>query len=141
MSIKNFVSINAICMCVCVCVCVCVCASLVTQTVKNVHVLQEIWVNPWVGKIPGGGHGNPIQYSCLENPMDRGAWRAIVHGVTKSQTQLKRMSTHTQVSNRITLSHKRAKRKMTALRKAYDFPRSLLQSYKKHISESSPTPS
>ena len=36
--------------------------------------------NPWVGKIPGGGHGNPLQYSSLENPMDRGAWRATVHG-------------------------------------------------------------
>ena len=35
---------------------------------------------------PGGGNGNPLQYSCLENPMDRGAWRATVHGVTKSQT-------------------------------------------------------
>ena len=34
----------------------------------------------------GGGHGNPLQYSFLENPMDRGAWRATVHGVTKSQT-------------------------------------------------------
>ena len=41
----------------------------------------------------GGGHGNPLQYSCLENPMDRGAWRATVHGVTKSRTRLKRLST------------------------------------------------
>ena len=39
---------------------------------------------------PGGGHGNPLQYSCLENPMDRGAWQATVHRVTKSQTRLKR---------------------------------------------------
>ena len=37
---------------------------------------------------PGEGNGNPFQYSCLENSMDRGAWRATVHGVTKSQTQL-----------------------------------------------------
>ena len=35
---------------------------------------------------PGGGHGNALQYSCLENPMDRGAWRATVHGVAKSWT-------------------------------------------------------
>ena len=35
---------------------------------------------------PGGGHGNPLQYSCLENPMDRGAWQATVHGVAKSWT-------------------------------------------------------
>ena len=40
------------------------------------------------------GHGNPLQYSCLENPMDRGAWRATVHGVAKSRTQLKRLSMH-----------------------------------------------
>ena len=46
---------------------------------------------PGLGRCPGGGHGSPLQYSCLENPMDRGAWRATVHGVTKSQTQL---STH-----------------------------------------------
>ena len=38
---------------------------------------------PGSGRSPGGGHGNPLQYSCLENLMDRGAWRATVHGVTK----------------------------------------------------------
>ena len=43
---------------------------------------------PGLGKSPGGGHGNPFQYSCLENPMDREAWWAIVHGVAKSWTQL-----------------------------------------------------
>ena len=41
---------------------------------------------PASGRSPGGGHGNPLQYSCLENPMDRGAWQAIVHGVAKSLT-------------------------------------------------------
>ena len=41
---------------------------------------------PGLGRSPGGGHGNPFQYPCLKNPMDRGAWRATVHGVTKSQT-------------------------------------------------------
>ena len=40
------------------------------------------------GRSPGEGDGNPLQYSCLENPMDTGAWRATVHGVTKSQTRL-----------------------------------------------------
>ena len=39
-----------------------------------------------VGKIPGRGHGNPLQYSCLENPMDRGVWQATVHRVAKSWT-------------------------------------------------------
>ena len=44
-----------------------------------------------LGRSPGGGHGNPGQYSCLENPIDRGAWWSTVHGVTKSRT---RLSTH-----------------------------------------------
>ena len=39
-----------------------------------------------LGRCPGGGHGNPLQYSCLGNPMDRGAWQAIVHRVVKNQT-------------------------------------------------------
>ena len=43
---------------------------------------------PGLGRFPGEGNGNPLQYSCLGNPMDRGAWWASVHGVTKSQTQL-----------------------------------------------------
>ena len=47
------------------------------------------------GRSPGGGYGNPLRYSRLENPMDRGVWWATVHRVTKSQTQLKQLSTHT----------------------------------------------
>ena len=47
---------------------------------------------PGTGRSPGGGNGNPLQYSCLENPMDRGAWQATVPGVTKSKT---RLSMHT----------------------------------------------
>ena len=43
---------------------------------------------PGVGRSPGGEHGNPLQYSCLENSMDKGAWWATVHGVTRSQTRL-----------------------------------------------------
>ena len=49
---------------------------------------------PWSGKSPGGGHGNPHQYSCLENPMDRVTWQATVHGVTKRWTQLKQLSSN-----------------------------------------------
>ena len=48
----------------------------------------ELGSVPEQGTSPGGGHGNPLQYSCLENPMDRGAWWALVHGVAKSQTRL-----------------------------------------------------
>ena len=47
------------------------------------------------GRSPGGGRGNPLQYSCLEHPIDRGAWPATVHRVTKSQTQLKLLNMHT----------------------------------------------
>ena len=44
---------------------------------------------PGMGRSPGGGHGNPVQYSCLENPMDREAWQAVVYRVTKNWTQRK----------------------------------------------------
>ena len=53
---------------------------------------------PGSGRSLGGGHGNPLQYSCLENPTDSGAWRATVHRVTMSQTRLKQLSTHTHMS-------------------------------------------
>ena len=59
--------------------------------------------NPWVGKIPGGGHGDPLQYSCLENPMEREAWQTTVHRVAKSWTQLKRAyiaHTHAYIESR-----------------------------------------
>ena len=49
---------------------------------------------PGSERSPGGGHDIPLQYSCLQNPKDRGAWRATVHRVTKSHTQLKRLNTH-----------------------------------------------
>ena len=49
---------------------------------------EDVGSIPGLGRSPGGGNGNPLQYVCLENPMDRGTWRAAVHGVTKSQTLL-----------------------------------------------------
>ena len=49
---------------------------------------------PGSGRSSEGGRGNPLQYSCLENPVDRGAWWAPVHKVTQSQTRLKQLSTH-----------------------------------------------
>ena len=48
----------------------------------------DVGLTPVLGKSPGEGNGNPLQYSCLENPMDRGAWRATVCGVAESQTRL-----------------------------------------------------
>ena len=55
----------------------------------------DMSLTPGSGRSPEGGHGNPLHYSCLENPMERGAWWATVHQVTKSQTQLKLLSMHT----------------------------------------------
>ena len=52
---------------------------------------------PGSGRSPGGGHGSLLQYSCLENPMGRGAWRAALHRVAKSRTQLKRLSTRSYI--------------------------------------------
>ena len=49
---------------------------------------------PGSGRSPGKGQGNSLQYSCLKNPKDKGAWQATVHGLAKNQTQLKLLSTH-----------------------------------------------
>ena len=59
------------------------------SVVKNLPVSAEDEGSmPGLGRSPGGGNGNPLQHSCLGYPMDRGAWTATVHVVTKSQTQL-----------------------------------------------------
>ena len=55
-------------------------------------------LNPWVGVIPGEGQGNPLQDSCLKNPMDTGAWQATVHWVTKSWTGLKQLGTRARLA-------------------------------------------
>ena len=54
----------------------------------NAEDIRDAGSIPGSGRSPGGGNGNPLQYSCLENPMDRGAWWAAVHGVVKSWTGL-----------------------------------------------------
>ena len=63
--------------------------SLVAQTLKRLPTMQETWVRSlgWEDS-PGEGNANPLQYSCLEIPMDGGAWWATVHGIAKNQTQL-----------------------------------------------------
>ena len=59
------------------------------QTVKRLSTMRETWVQALGWEDPlDEGNGNPFQYSCLENSMDRGAWQATVHGVAKSQTRL-----------------------------------------------------
>ena len=66
---------------------------MVKNLPANVGAAGDSGSIPGSGKSPGVGNGNPLQYSCLENPMDRGAWRATVHELTKSQTRLS-MHTH-----------------------------------------------
>ena len=56
--------------------------------------VRETGSIPVSGRSPGEGNGNPLQYSCLENSMDRGSWQATVHRVAKSQTRLKQLNTH-----------------------------------------------
>ena len=68
--------------------------SVVKNLPANAGDTRHVGLIPGLGRSPGRGNGNPLQYSCLENPMDRGAWRAMVHSLTKSQTWLERLSTH-----------------------------------------------
>ena len=73
-------------------------ASQVVLVVKNPLVsagdIRDTGSVPGLGRPPGVGHGNPFQYSCLENSMDRRAWLAMGHRVAKSRTQWKRLSVH-----------------------------------------------
>ena len=70
-------------------VCLTLWASQVAQVVKNPPVdAEDVGLIPGSGRSPGEGNGNPLQYSCLENSMDRGAWQATVCGVAKSWTRL-----------------------------------------------------
>ena len=63
-------------------------ALLVKNPLPNAADVRDTGLIPGSGRSPGGGHGNPLQYSCLENSMDGGAWWATVHGLAKSRTQL-----------------------------------------------------
>ena len=65
------------------------------ETGANVGDIRGVGSIPGMGRFPEEGHDNQLQYSCLENPMDRGVWWATVHRVAKSQTQLKRLGMHT----------------------------------------------
>ena len=65
-------------------------ALLVKNPSANAGDVRDTGLIPVLERSPGGQHGNPLQYSCLENPMDRGDWQAVVHRVAKSRTQLSR---------------------------------------------------
>ena len=58
--------------------------SVVKNPPANAGNIRDVGFIPGLGRSPGGGHGNPLQYSCLENPMDRGAWQATVYRVAES---------------------------------------------------------
>ena len=64
-------------------------------------VIRDMGSIPGSGTSPGGKHGNPLQYSCLENPMDRGAWRAMVYGVTEESDRTERLHFHFSPSTNI----------------------------------------
>ena len=66
---------------------------------------------PQLGRSPGEGNGYPLQYSCLENPMDGGAWRATVHGATKSQTRLSNFTSLTLKNYLRKINHHQIKQK------------------------------
>ena len=67
---------------------------MVKNPPANSGHIRDVGSTRGLGRSPRGGHGNPLQNSCLENPMARGAWWAIVHRVAQSQTQLKQLNMH-----------------------------------------------
>ena len=68
-------------------------ALVVKNLPANAGDAEDTGLIPGSGRFPGGGNGNQLQYSRLENPIDRGAWWAMVHWITKSRTQQKRLNT------------------------------------------------
>ena len=68
-------------------------AIVVKNPPANAKDIRDLGSIPGLGRSPGGRHGNPLQYSCLENPVDRGAWQAAIHRVAKSRARMKRFTT------------------------------------------------
>ena len=75
---------------------------LILTLIINAGDVREVGSIPRSGRSPGGGHSNPLQYSCLENLMDRGNWWATVHRVTKSWTRPKQLSMHACMASAMT---------------------------------------
>jgi len=80
-----------------------------------------------LGRSPGGRHSNPLQYSCLENTMDRGAWCAMVHRVTKSQTQLKCLS----IAHTAQYTLQTIQKKYSTLHQVTQLGKSIIKNYSK----------
>ena len=68
---------------------------VVKNPFANAGDVRDAGSIPGLGRSPGGRHGNPLQYPCLENPMDREAWQTTAHRVAKSWTRMKQLSMHT----------------------------------------------
>ena len=79
-------------------------SSVLKNPPANAGDIRDKGSIPGLGKYPRGGHGNPLQYSCLENPMHREAWRATIHNITKSRTQLRQFSIHTHAKDGVITS-------------------------------------
>ena len=94
-------------------------ASQVAPVVKNPTAsageVRDVGLIPGLGRPPGGGHGNPLQCSCLENPRDRGARQAMVHRVTNSWTPLKLLSTHACIYTHIYLNWQHHSKSLSCL--------------------------
>ena len=75
---------------------------MVKNLPANAGDMRDVGLILGSGRSPGGGHGNPLQYSCLKDPMDRGAFQATVHRVTKSQIRQKPLSLHTHIPIELT---------------------------------------
>ena len=69
-------------------------APVIKNPPANAGSIRDTGAIPGSGRSPGGGHSDPLRYSSLQNPMDKGSWQSTVHGITKSQIQLKPLSGH-----------------------------------------------
>ena len=76
-------------------------AVVVKNLPANAEGVRDVGLIPGLGRYPGGGNGKPLKYSCLQNPMDRGAWQATAHAVAKSRTRLSDCHCHCQCHLRI----------------------------------------
>ena len=92
---------------------------VVRKPPANAGDVRDVGLIPGSGRCPGGGHGNPLQSSCLENPMDRGAWLLMVHRVAKGQmwTQLKQLSMHACIVVLLIIAQNEKKTDMSIKRK------------------------
>ena len=105
--IKHISSIIYVCVCAYVCIHTHMGFPGGSDRKESAYNEGDLGLIPRWGRYPGEGNGYPVQYSCLENPMDRGAWWATAHEVTKSHTWLKRLSRHAWTSNSVYSKHKK----------------------------------